>query len=101
MFLLQNLVLVAMVFVIFWITLFPLISKALTGTKVSVGPPAFTPVRRAAGDRPGPAHGRRADDLLAAGDRRQPAPNFTYPVCFGVLVTIAGAGPYRGGQQAR
>ena len=43
MFLLQNLVLVAMTFVIFWITLFPLISQAVTGTKVSVGPPAFTP----------------------------------------------------------
>jgi cytochrome c-type biogenesis protein CcmF len=43
MFLFQNLVLVAMVFVIFWITLFPLISEAITGTKVSVGPPAFTP----------------------------------------------------------
>jgi cytochrome c-type biogenesis protein CcmF len=43
MFLFQNLVLVAMVFVIFWITLFPLISQAITGTKVSVGPPAFTP----------------------------------------------------------
>jgi cytochrome c-type biogenesis protein CcmF len=43
MFLFQNLVLVAMVFVIFWITLFPLISEAVTGTKVSVGPPAFTP----------------------------------------------------------
>ncbi len=43
MFLLQNLVLVAIVFVIFWITLFPLISEAITGTKVSVGPPAFTP----------------------------------------------------------
>jgi len=42
-FLLQNLVLVAMVFVIFWITFFPLISQALTGTKVSVGPPAFRP----------------------------------------------------------
>jgi cytochrome c-type biogenesis protein CcmF len=43
MFLLQNLVLVAMVFVIFWVTMFPLISQAITGTKVSVGPPAFTP----------------------------------------------------------
>jgi cytochrome c-type biogenesis protein CcmF len=42
-FLLQNLVLVAMVFVIFWITFFPLISQAITGTKVSVGPPAFRP----------------------------------------------------------
>ena len=43
MFLLQNLVLVAMVFVIFWVTFFPLISQAITGTKVSVGPPAFRP----------------------------------------------------------
>jgi cytochrome c-type biogenesis protein CcmF len=42
-FLFQNMVLVAMVFVIFWITFFPLISQALTGTKVSVGPPAFRP----------------------------------------------------------
>jgi cytochrome c-type biogenesis protein CcmF len=42
-FLFQNLVLVAMVLVIFWITFFPLISEALTGTKVSVGPPAFRP----------------------------------------------------------
>ena len=42
-FLFQNLVLVAMVFVIFWVTFFPLISEALTGTKVSVGPPAFRP----------------------------------------------------------
>ena len=42
-FLFQNMVLVAMVFVIFWVTFFPLISQALTGTKVSVGPPAFRP----------------------------------------------------------
>jgi cytochrome c-type biogenesis protein CcmF len=43
MFLFQNLVLVAMVLVIFWVTFFPLISEAITGTKVSVGPPAFRP----------------------------------------------------------
>jgi cytochrome c-type biogenesis protein CcmF len=42
-FLFQNMVLVAMVVVIFWVTFFPLISQALTGTKVSVGPPAFRP----------------------------------------------------------
>jgi cytochrome c-type biogenesis protein CcmF len=42
-FLFQNLVLVAMIFVIFWVTFFPLISQAITGTKVSVGPPAFRP----------------------------------------------------------
>src|SRR5579884_331065 len=42
-FLFQNLILVAMVFVIFWVTFFPLISEAITGTKISVGPPAFRP----------------------------------------------------------
>jgi cytochrome c-type biogenesis protein CcmF len=40
-FLFQNLVLVAMVFVIFWLTMFPLISQAITGTKVVPGPPTF------------------------------------------------------------
>ena len=29
--------------VIFWVTFFPLISEAITGTQVSVGPPAFRP----------------------------------------------------------
>jgi len=42
-FLFQNLVLVALAAVIFWVTFFPLISEAITGTEVSVGPPAFRP----------------------------------------------------------
>lgn len=42
-FLFQNLVLIALTAVIFWITFFPLISQAITGTEVSVGPPAFRP----------------------------------------------------------
>jgi cytochrome c-type biogenesis protein CcmF len=42
-FLLQNVVLVALCAVVFWITFFPLISEAITGTQVSVGPPAFRP----------------------------------------------------------
>jgi cytochrome c-type biogenesis protein CcmF len=41
MFLLNNLVLVGLCFVIFWGTFFPLISEALTGDKASVGPPWF------------------------------------------------------------
>jgi cytochrome c-type biogenesis protein CcmF len=40
-FLLNNLVLVALCGVIFWGTFFPLISEAITGTKSSVGPPWF------------------------------------------------------------
>src|SRR5207302_3854102 len=42
-FLFQNLLLVALALVIFWVTFFPLISQAITGTQVSVGPPAFLP----------------------------------------------------------
>ena len=41
MFLLNNLVLVGICFVVFWGTFFPLISEALTGTQSSVGPPWF------------------------------------------------------------
>jgi cytochrome c-type biogenesis protein CcmF len=37
----NNLVLVAMCFVIFWGTFFPLIAEALTGDKKAVGPPWF------------------------------------------------------------
>src|SRR6185437_8586704 len=40
-FLMNNLVLVGLCFVIFWGTFFPLISEAVTGTKASVGPPWF------------------------------------------------------------
>jgi cytochrome c-type biogenesis protein CcmF len=40
-FLLNNLVLVALCFVIFWGTFFPLISEAITGRAASVGPPWF------------------------------------------------------------
>jgi cytochrome c-type biogenesis protein CcmF len=40
-FLLNNLVLVGLCFVIFWGTFFPLISEALTGTRAAVGPPWF------------------------------------------------------------
>src|SRR4051794_20926616 len=40
-FLLNNVALVGLCFVIFWGTFFPLISEAVTGTKASVGPPWF------------------------------------------------------------
>ncbi len=40
-FLMNNLVLVGLCFVIFWGTFFPLISEAVTGHKASVGPPWF------------------------------------------------------------
>jgi cytochrome c-type biogenesis protein CcmF len=42
-FLFQNLLLIALTAVVFWVTFFPLISEAITGTQVSVGAPAFEP----------------------------------------------------------
>ena len=88
LFLLQNLLLVAIAAVIFWITLFPLISQAVTGTKVSVGPPAFTPfvvplalvLVLLAGAVPMISWRR----TTAANLRR----HFTVPVSFGVLVCV-------------
>ena len=42
-FLMQNMALVAIALVIFWVTFFPLISEAITGNEISVGPAAFRP----------------------------------------------------------
>jgi cytochrome c-type biogenesis protein CcmF len=94
MFIANNLVLVALCFVIFWGTYFPLISQALTGHEASVGPPWF--------DRYtvplalvlvllsgiGPVIAWRRATLANA--RR----NFTLPVfvALGTLVVLLGAG---------
>ncbi len=43
-FLLNNLILVGMAFTILWGVLFPIISEAVTGNKVTVGPPFFDQV---------------------------------------------------------
>jgi cytochrome c-type biogenesis protein CcmF len=43
-FLLNNLVLVGMTFAVFWGTVFPVISEAVRGVKITVGPPFFNKV---------------------------------------------------------
>ncbi len=43
-FLFNNLILVGMVFTVLWGTVFPMISEAVTGVKVTVGPPFFNTV---------------------------------------------------------
>jgi cytochrome c-type biogenesis protein CcmF len=99
-FLFQNMVLVAMVAVVFWITFFPLISQALTGTKVSVGPPAFRPfivplaliLVLLSGIGPIIAWRR----VTAANLRR----NFTLPVLAGI-VTLVMLGVWPGGPSSR
>jgi cytochrome c-type biogenesis protein CcmF len=88
-FLFQNLILVAMVFVIFWVTFFPLISEALTGTKVSVGPPAFRPfivplaLILVVLSGIGPLIAWRR---VTAGNLRR---SFTFPVAFAFVVLVA------------
>jgi len=48
-FLLNNLILVAMAFTVLWGVLFPIISEAVTGNKITVGPPFFNQVMRPIG----------------------------------------------------
>jgi cytochrome c-type biogenesis protein CcmF len=43
-FVLQNLLFLAITFAVFWGTIFPLISELVTGTKITVGPPYFEKV---------------------------------------------------------
>jgi cytochrome c-type biogenesis protein CcmF len=43
-FLLNNLLFLGLVFAIFWGTIFPLVSEAVQGTKITVGPPFFNQV---------------------------------------------------------
>ena len=43
-FLLQNLLFLAITFAVFWGTVFPLLSELATGTKITVGPPYFKQV---------------------------------------------------------
>lgn len=88
-FVLQNIVLVALCFVIFWGTFFPLVSEAVTGTAASVGPPWFdrytTPIAFAlvALIGIGPLISWRRATL--ANLRR----NFAVPVGAGVLTPLA------------
>ncbi len=44
LFLLQNLLFVSAMFVVFWGTIFPMISEIVTGEKITVGPPFFNAV---------------------------------------------------------
>src|SRR5260221_7699602 len=43
-FLLNNLILVGIAFAVFWGTIFPVISEAVRGIKITVGPPFFNKV---------------------------------------------------------
>jgi cytochrome c-type biogenesis protein CcmF len=88
-FLYNNLVLVGMSFSVLWGTLFPIISEAVKGEKITVGPPFFNTVNVPLGllllflTGVGPLIAWRRASV--ANLRRQ----FAGPVIFGVAVTVA------------
>ena len=69
-FLVNNLLLVAMTAVIFWGTFFPLISELFTGDKASLGGALVRSLHDPAGDPPGAVHGDRPAARLAPGELR-------------------------------
>ena len=66
-FLINNLLLVALCVAIFWGTFFPLISELFTGEKSSLAAPVVRPLHDPAGDRAGAVHRDRAAARLAPG----------------------------------
>ena len=90
-FLLNNVVLVGMTFAVFWGTIFPVVSEAVKGVKVTVGPPFFNQVNAPIGlllillCGAGPLFAWRKTS------RRQMNRSFAYPsaAAVGALLTLA------------
>ncbi|HTU30186.1 MAG TPA: cytochrome c-type biogenesis CcmF C-terminal domain-containing protein [Solirubrobacteraceae bacterium] len=88
MFVAQNMVLVALTLVIFWVTFFPLISQAITGNEINVGQAAFLPfvdplavaIVALAGIAPIIPWRRMSLDKLR--------PNFAFPVAAGLVTLV-------------
>ena len=69
-FLFNNLILVGIAFAVFWGTMFPVISEAVRGVKITVGPPFFNKVNAPLGLVLLFLTGVGPGDRLAAGHRR-------------------------------
>jgi cytochrome c-type biogenesis protein CcmF len=88
MFVAQNMVLVALTLVIFWVTFFPLISEAITGNEINVGQAAFLPfvdplaiaIVALAGIAPLIPWRRMSADKLRS--------NFAFPLTAGLLALV-------------
>ena len=75
-FLFNNLILLASCFAVLWGTLFPVISEAVSGDKISLDRRLVQPPDGAHRPVPAAAHRRRSAVRLAADLHRQPAPQF-------------------------
>ena len=88
-FLFNNLIFVVMCFAVFWGTLFPVITEAFNGDKISVGPPFFNQINipiglallALTGIGPMLAWKGTSNDKLIQ--------NFAYPIAFGLLTAFA------------
>ena len=88
-FLFNNLIFVVMCFAVFWGTLFPVITEAFNGDKISVGPPFFNQINipiglallALTGIGPMLAWKGTSNDKLIQ--------NFTYPIALGLLTAFA------------
>jgi len=88
-FLLNNLILVGMAFAVFWGTIFPVISEAIRGVKITVGPPFFNKVMTPLGlillflTGVGPVIAWRRASL------KNLEKNFLLPVAMGLVLGVA------------
>ena len=74
-FLFNNLVLVGIAFAVFWGTIFPVLSEAVRGVKITVGPPFFNKVNGPLALGADLPDGRRSADRLAADLAAEPDAN--------------------------
>ena len=87
-FLFNNLIFVVMCFGVFWGTLFPVITEAVNGNKISVGPPFFNQINIPIGLALLALTG--IGPLLAwrGTSNNKLIQNFTYPVALGLIAAI-------------
>ncbi|MDH5758147.1 MAG: heme lyase CcmF/NrfE family subunit [Gemmatimonadota bacterium] len=88
-FLFNNLFLVGVAFAVMWGTLFPLIAEAVTGEKISVGPPFFQKVNFPIGLALLALVGIGPVIAWRHATRRNLKKNFLWPVVFGAVVVAA------------
>jgi cytochrome c-type biogenesis protein CcmF len=86
-FLFNNLILLGAAFAVLWGTVFPLVAEAVTGQKISVGPPFFEKVNFPIGLALLALAGIGPVIAWRRATRRNLQKNFAAPVIFGVAVT--------------
>ncbi len=88
-FLFNNLIILGAAFSVLWGTLFPLISEAITGEKISVGPPFFNRVNLPIGLILLALTGIGPVIAWRRASKRNIKKNFTVPVVVGIAVMVA------------